>query len=110
MKKIYVFHCLILIAIGCTDQSDQQLVPTDRILNLTEENAQAELDKIVTLNESELDAWEKSKNFTSYRTVLKNAYKELDLVDTEAELEKFQAKYNHVLSLIDSVWTPTIDI
>lgn len=107
MSKTIFF--VFLIAISCTMEFDPYKRPGN-FLELSKQNVITEFDRILAMDESELDAWEKSKNFVSYRTALKNANNELDLVDTQADLETFQNKYNHVLTLVDSVWTPTIDI
>lgn len=62
------------------------------------------------MSEQELDIWENENSFISYRSVLNEAYQQLDSIDTEDEKATFIDKYGDVLSLQGDQWVPRIEI
>lgn len=66
------------------------------------------LDKIDTMKEEELNEWEKKQNFTSYRTVWKQAQVEWDSLRTDADEAAFLKKYSDILEMKDNAIEPLI--
>lgn len=66
--------------------------------------------KFNTMTDIELDAWEKANNYVSYRTILKQAYEELESASTEEENKKTSEKYSDILILKDDRWVPLIEV
>ena len=111
--KTHRIYFIFLLSIGCIDDSDHTHSIISREPMLTVEagmDFQDELDRIGAMSESELDAWEKSKGFVSYRTILRGAYNALEKAETDAQLRDFENRFSHVIQLKDSVWTPVVDI
>lgn len=66
------------------------------------------LDKIDKMKEEELNEWEKTRNFTSYRTVWKQAKAEWDSLRTDADEAAFLEKYSDILEMKDNAIEPLI--
>ena len=65
--------------------------------------------QILNLPENELDKWEKQIGFESMRSVINNAYDELDLVELEEDFYNVMDKYRDVLTIQDSVVRPIVE-
>ncbi len=74
------------------------------------EDFQQTIDHISHMSDEELNAWEKSNGFTSFRTVLNQAYAELDAIETAEQEFAFQEKYKDVISSSDDQYLPLIEI
>jgi len=81
-----------------------------RLSFASHEDFKAITEDISKMNDQELDQWEKNQDFVSFRTVLNTAYKESETIQTEKDLSQFLDKYNDILTLEDSILTPSIKI
>lgn len=66
------------------------------------------LHKINTMTDKELNGWEKSRNFTSFRTIWKKAQAEWDSLRTDTEEAAFVEKYSDILEVKDKEIRPLI--
>lgn len=115
MKK--PFKMLVLIGLflsytACNDQLENISTKThENILKFDSvEDFKNVTDKIPGMTPEEFSNWEKTRNFTSYRSILKEAYEELDSINTEEERNAFIDKYKDILSYSEDHWTPKIQI
>lgn len=68
----------------------------------------SQLEKIMELSDVEFKEFEKSVGFKSLSTVLEEAYKAFDELETESDLQAWKDKYGDVVELRDSIVTPLI--
>lgn len=66
------------------------------------------LDKFPGMSEDELDEWEESIGFKSYRRVFSESADEFHLLKTEDEFNTWKEKYNDILYMKGDVVTPRI--
>jgi hypothetical protein len=76
------------------------------------EQLKAVSDQIPDMTEEQLDNWERTNNFVSYRSVLKAAYKKLETVSNDEQFSRFLSEYNDIFNfnLQDSSLRPKIEI
>jgi hypothetical protein len=110
MKKLLILFLSIFLSVSCYDNNEVETNEVDRMVFSSQNEFKSVTDKISKLNDQELDEWEKSHNFISFRSVLNGAYKEFELVSNEKELYEFLKKYDDILTIKDSVLTPLITI
>lgn len=110
MKNQVLLTLAIFVLIGCHESDDIRIESVDtKHLTFNDHNDfMKTVDLVGTLNDRQLDEWEKKKGFVSYRTVLSQAYKESEQITTENELSQFLSRYSDVLSLQDSALVPKI--
>lgn len=66
------------------------------------------INKFSEMTESELDEWEKSIGFISYRTVFSISADEFHLLQTHEEFIEWQERYDDILYMEDSIVKPRI--
>ncbi len=115
MKTKSILLGVVMLILGsCIDQINPSVDEQPALANVvrftSHEEFKAITDKIPSMTQKELDTWEKENSFVSFRTVLKQAYVEMETLTTEEEYSSFLKKYDDVLSLQDSTLTPRIDI
>jgi hypothetical protein len=110
MKKLIFFFLSISLIASCNETEELALNMNEvkRLSFASHEDFKAITEDISKMNDQELDQWEKNQDFVSFRTVLNTAYKESETIQTEKDLSQFLDKYNDILTLEDSILTPSI--
>lgn len=67
-------------------------------------------DQVSKMSREQLDAWESSKGFVSYRTVLNEAYGELERAESAQDYTRILVEYSDILYMRDSSVSPIIEI
>jgi len=116
MKKIYfsVFFASLIAVLSCNEQADNQPEPFSASSAMARFSSADEFktmtDKIVSMTDSELDQWEKSKSFVSYRTVLKEAIAVWQQVESEEAQTSFIKKYHDIVKIENDELVPLISL
>ncbi len=111
MKKFNVYLFLILFA--CNEDTYEvnspQLADAENYLVFsTSKEFFNTIEKIGRMTEVELDVWEESNKFISYRTHLNNAQKEWALISDQSQIPLFEDKYKDILKLVNGSLEPYI--
>lgn len=107
---------LLLAVVSCNENFEPEFIDTkiqdeSSFINFKSlEDFESFGEKFMTMTDKELDIWENENSFTSYRTLLNEAYLQLDSLESEEERAIFIDKYKDVLTLQNDKWTPLIDI
>lgn len=112
--RIILFGFSLLTFWSCVDREEFENRTESPVMGVLQFKSHSDFkkitDQIPTMTEAELDSWEKENNFISYRSVLKQAYMELDLITSNEQYSGFLRKYDDILVLQDSSIVPKIDI
>lgn len=109
MKKF--IPIFVLVVLSC--QSENDLITSKKLETMSFKNHddfRSVTEKLTAMSDVELDEWEKSNSFVSFRSVLNTAYKEFDLITTEEQHNQFFKKYSDVLKIDNGSLEPTIKI
>ncbi|WP_224998049.1 hypothetical protein [Cesiribacter sp. SM1] len=114
MKKYPILLIMAFIILGSCNDDTESIDVTSSVSDVasfsSHENFEAITNKIPSMSKEELDEWEQSMSFLSYRSILDKAYIELEAIDTEESKTSFLKKYQDVLTLQDDALTPLISI
>ena len=116
MKKVHLLSLItFMIAGSCNEQVDFKgsnlLTPNLPFLSFGSEVAlEAAANSIVSMSDPELDDWEKSQGFVSYRTVFNEANEEWQKVESEGDKQLFLKKYGDILTIENNELVPNISI
>jgi hypothetical protein len=117
MKKLpsLLVANLIFFGFSCQEQLDPRVSArlNSHLPYLSfdsDDKFEAVTNMVAAMTDEELDVWEQEQGFLSYRSVFRQAMQEWQNVESPADLSKFLAKYDDIVTVVDSVLRPHIDI
>jgi hypothetical protein len=94
--------------------TDEDIANNDKILNVANFNSPKEFfdqtEQIFSMNDEELNVWEKENKFISLRSIINEAYLELNKAETEDEINLALSNYSDVLHTVNERIVPKLDL
>lgn len=115
MKNLKIhFFILLIVQISCLEKENLSDASTYKFENYASFETESEFNeitnKISSMTDEDIIAWESRKGFESYRSVYSKAISEWDLISSDEGAAKFAIKYKDILTIQDSTLVPSIEI
>lgn len=109
---LYLLMAVVIGVTSCQPDDNSLTAKSNNPVLKFETNNEFEVitNQVPDMTDDELDAWEKSKGFVSYRYVLNQARREWNNVSDEPMLLAFTEKYSDILSVHEGDIVPKISI
>jgi hypothetical protein len=111
MKKSFGIILVLIVFLSCENERLLDVQPADDIAGgndlavkkfSSHEEFESVLDRIPSMTNQELDAWEATNSFVSYRHILHGARVQWDTIQSLSEQIEFEKRYSDILGVDDS--------
>lgn len=114
-KNLFQATIVALLFSSCSHDDENQVLQSNKpnrnlLIFTSNDEFQSISNKVATLTDAELDQWEDDISFKSYRRIFNQAVEKWDKIEDENQLTLFLNEYSDILTIVDSIPTPTIPI